>query len=137
MLQNPFLVPSLCKLNHISCCFIQISTKSPAKLLFPFRESTCFFWIHPGVLGRSVNFSIIKISIKMARVSRLSVSCDYDYNQICKWLYVNTLKNLISVFIVPTVTSLNPSPFTYKWHTISILWKNCPCLFSMNLLGRL
>ena len=28
MLGNPFLVPSLCKLNHISVCFIQISTKS-------------------------------------------------------------------------------------------------------------
>ena len=40
MLVNPFLVPSLCKLNHISLYFIQISTKSPAKLLILFREST-------------------------------------------------------------------------------------------------
>ena len=40
MLGNPFLVLSVCKVNHISLYFIQISTKSPAKLLIPFREST-------------------------------------------------------------------------------------------------
>ena len=77
MLDNPFLVPSLCKLNHISLCFIQISTKSPAKLLIPFRESTVFFEVIPGVLGRPVNFNITNISIKTARICRLSVSCDY------------------------------------------------------------
>ena len=60
MLDNPFLVPSLCKLNHISLCFIQISTKSPAKLLIPFRESNVFFEIIPDVLGRSVNFNITR-----------------------------------------------------------------------------
>ena len=43
MFDNPFLVPSLCNLNHISLCFIQISRKSPVKLLIPFRESTDFF----------------------------------------------------------------------------------------------
>ena len=58
MLDNPFLVPSLYKLNHISLCFIQISTKSPAKLLISFRESTVFFKAIPGVLGHSVNFNI-------------------------------------------------------------------------------
>ena len=42
MLDNPFMLPSLWKLNHISLCFIQISTKSPAKLLIPFRESTVY-----------------------------------------------------------------------------------------------
>ena len=56
MFDNPFLVPSRCKLNHISLCFIQISTKSSAKLLIPFRESTVFlFWGHPrcfGLLGK-------------------------------------------------------------------------------------
>ena len=78
MLDNPFLVPSLCKLNHISLCFIQISTKSPAELLTSFRESMVFFEVIPGVLDRSVNFNITKISIKMARVSRLFASCDYD-----------------------------------------------------------
>ena len=59
MLDNLFLVPSLCKLNHIKLCFIQISTKSPAELLIPFLESTVFFKVIPGVLGRSVNFNII------------------------------------------------------------------------------
>ena len=58
MLDNQFLVPSRCKFNHISLCFIQISTKSPAKLLVPFRESTVFFEVIPGVLGRSVNLNM-------------------------------------------------------------------------------
>ena len=51
MLDNLFLVPSRCKLNHISLCFIQISTKSPANLRILFRESTCFFWSHPRCFG--------------------------------------------------------------------------------------
>ena len=81
MLDNPFLVPSLCKLNHISLCFIQISTKSPAKLLISFRESTVFFLSHPRCFGPLGKFQHnIKISIKTARVSTLSVSCDYDKN---------------------------------------------------------
>ena len=77
MLVNPFLVPSLCKLNHISVCFIQISTKSPANSLFPSGKAM-FFWSHPRCFGPLCKFQHnIKISIKMARVSRLSVSCDY------------------------------------------------------------
>ena len=79
MLDNPFLVPSLCKLNHISLCFIQISTKSPAKLLIPFRESTVF-WSHPRCFGPLSKFQHnIKISVKTACVFRLSVSCDYAF----------------------------------------------------------
>ena len=79
MLDNPFLVPSLCKLNHISLCFIQISTNLPANCLFPFRESNVFFWSHPRCFGLLGKFQHnIKISSKTARVSRLSVSCDYD-----------------------------------------------------------
>ena len=71
MLDNPFLVPSLCKLNHISVCFIQISTKSPANSLFP----SMFFWSHPWCFGPLGKFQHnIKISIKTARVSRLSFS---------------------------------------------------------------
>ena len=62
-------------------CFIQISTKSPAKLLVPFRESTVFFEAIPSVLDHSVNFNI-KISIKTAHVSRLSISCDYVAFQV-------------------------------------------------------
>ena len=54
MLDNPFLVPSLYKLNHISVCIIQISTKSAYSLL----ESIVFSEVIPGVLGRSVNFNI-------------------------------------------------------------------------------
>ena len=58
MLGNPFLVPSLCKLNHISVCFIQISTKSLANSLFPSGKAMVFFEVIPGVSGRSVNFNI-------------------------------------------------------------------------------
>ena len=80
MLDNPFLIPSLCKLNHISFCFTQISTKSYAKLLMPSRESNVFFLSHPRYFGPIGKFQHnIKISIKTARVSRLSVSCDYGY----------------------------------------------------------
>ena len=86
MLDYPFLVPPLCKLNHISLCFIQISTKSPAELLTSFRESMVFFEVIPGVLDRSVNFNITKISIKMARVSRLSGSCDYALTEFPQFL---------------------------------------------------
>ena len=69
MLDNPFLVPSLCKLNHISVCFIQISTKSAYSLL----ESNVFFWSHPRCFGPLGKFQHnIKISIKTARVSKLS-----------------------------------------------------------------
>ena len=60
MLGIPFPDPSLYKLNHINVCFIQISTKITYKQLIPFRESHVFFEVIPGVLGRSVNFSIIK-----------------------------------------------------------------------------
>ena len=66
MLGNLFLVTSLCKLNYISVCFIQISTKSPANSLFP----SMFFSSHLrcfGPLGKSQRN--IKISIKTARVS--------------------------------------------------------------------
>ena len=81
MVDNSFLVWSLCKLNHISVCFIQISAKSPANSLFPLGKAMFFFKVIPGVLGRSVNFNITKISIKTAHVSRLSVYCDYGETQ--------------------------------------------------------
>ena len=83
MLDNPFMLPSLWKLNHISLCFIQISTKSPAKLLIPFRESNVlFFEIIPSVLGCSVNFNITQRFLLRRPVSRLSFSCDYVKTEI-------------------------------------------------------
>ena len=81
MLDNPFLVPSLCKLNYISLCFIQISTKSAYSL----QGKQCFFWSHPRCFGPLGKFQHnIKISIKTTRVSRLSVSCDYVF---MKYIY--------------------------------------------------
>ena len=72
MLENPFPVPSLCKLYHISVCFIQISTKITCKQVIPLRESH-IFWRTPqsfGLLGKFQHN--INISIKMALVPRLS-----------------------------------------------------------------
>ena len=57
-LKNPFPVTSRCKLNHISVCFIHISTKITCKQLISFRESHVFFEVILGVLGHSVNFNI-------------------------------------------------------------------------------
>ena len=72
MLDNPFPVPSLCKLNHISVCFIQISTKITCKQLIPFRESHVFL-SNPWCFGPLGKFRHnIEISTKTARVSRLS-----------------------------------------------------------------
>ena len=89
MLDNPFLVPSLCKLNHISLCFIQISTKSAYSL----QGKQCFFWSHPRCFGPLGKFQHnIKVSIKTARVSRLSVSCDYAY---MKFRFFETLAVII------------------------------------------
>ena len=79
MLDNPFLVPSLCKLNHISLCFIQISTKSPANCLFPSRKAMIF--LKSFLVFWAAGKHNIKISYKTARVSRLSVSYENDYNQ--------------------------------------------------------
>ena len=80
MLDNPFPVPSLCKLNYISVCFIQITRKSPANSLFPSGKAI-FFWSHPQCFGPLGKFQHnIKISINTACVSRLSISCDYDEN---------------------------------------------------------
>ena len=51
VLDNPFPVQSLCKLNHISICFIQISTKITCKQLISFRENHVFFWSDPWCFG--------------------------------------------------------------------------------------
>ena len=42
MLYNSIPAPSLCKLNHISVCFIQIITKITCKQVIHFRESHDF-----------------------------------------------------------------------------------------------
>ena len=79
-LDNPFPVSSLCKLNHISICFIQISTKITCKRLIPFKEEPCFFEMIPGVLGHSVNFNINRFLLRRPVFpDYLSVSCDYAH----------------------------------------------------------
>ena len=70
MLDNEFPVLSLCKLNHISVCFIQISTKIACKQP---KGKPCCFWSDPRCFGPLGKFQHnIEISVKTARVSRLS-----------------------------------------------------------------
>ena len=57
MLDNPFLFPSLCKLNHVSVCFIQISTK-PLATVYSLQVKQYFFEVIPGVWGCLLNFNI-------------------------------------------------------------------------------
>ena len=72
ILENPFPFPSPCKLNHNSVCFIHISPKITCKQLIPFRESYVF-WSDLWCFGLLGTFQLnIEISIKTARVSRLS-----------------------------------------------------------------
>ena len=72
MLGNPFPVPSLCKLNHISVFFIQISTNITTNSLF-LSWKAMFFWGDPQCFGLLGKFQHnIEISIKVACVSRLS-----------------------------------------------------------------
>ena len=85
MLDNPFLVLSLCKLKHISVCFIQINTKSPVNSLFPSGKAIFFFKPSPVFFGALGKFQHnIKISIKTARVSRLSISYGYATTTLIK-----------------------------------------------------
>ena len=81
MLYNPFLVPSLCKLNHISPCFIQISTKITCKQLIHFRKSHVFFELIPGVLGWSLNFNITyRFLLRRAVFPDYPFPCDYAHH---------------------------------------------------------
>ena len=78
VLDNPYTVPSLCKLNHISDCFIQISTKISYKQVIPFRERF-FFWSDPRCFGPLGKFHQ-NIEILLRRPvfpDYRSVSCDY------------------------------------------------------------
>ena len=75
ILDNPFLVPSLCKLNQISLCFIQISTK----FAYSLQGKQCFFLSHLRCLGPLGKFQH-NIYIKTARVSRLSFSYDNGFS---------------------------------------------------------
>ena len=82
MLDNPFLDPSFCKLNHNSVFFIQTSTKSPANSLFPLGKAI-FFWSYPRCFGPLGKFQHnIKISIFRRPVfpDYLFVSCDCASN---------------------------------------------------------
>ena len=101
MLENPFLVPSLSKSNHISICFIQICTKSLTNSLFPSGKAT-FFWSHPQCFEPLRKFQHnIKNSIETARVSRLSVSMTMILpSTIIKVLHIFKLNENLSLTVV-------------------------------------
>ena len=81
MLDNPFLVLSLCKLNQIRLSS-RLAQNHQQNCLFPSGKALFFFWSHPRCFGPLGKFQHnIKISIKMARVFRLTVSCDYGKRQ--------------------------------------------------------
>ena len=69
----PFPVPSLCKLNHISVCFIQFFIQNHLQTAYSLQGKQCFIWSHPRCFGPLGKFWYnIKISFKTARVSRIS-----------------------------------------------------------------
>ena len=77
VLDNPYTVPSLCKLNDISDCFIQISTRITCKQLIPF-----FFEVIHGVLGHLVNFNMIyRFLLRWPVLPDYPFPCDYA---LCK-----------------------------------------------------
>ena len=80
MLENPFPVPFLCKLNYTSVCFIHISTKITCKKLITFRRSHVVFEVIPRCFELLVNFNITQRFLLRRHVfpDYLSVSCDHD-----------------------------------------------------------
>ena len=106
MLDNLFPAPSLCKLNHISVCFIQIK-------------------VIPGVLGCSVNFNI-EVSMKMPRVSRLSFHFLWllkstKCNQEKKTCKKTQLVTAISDKIVEIQKLANEVFWNFLWLHLSLL----------------
>ena len=62
----------------------RLARRSPANSLFPSGKAM-FFWSHPRCFGPLGKFQHnIKISIKTARVSRLSFSCDNVMNKLLR-----------------------------------------------------
>ena len=91
MLDNQFLVPSLCKLNHINVCFVQISKKITCKQLIPLSESHVFFDVILGVLGCLINFNpTYRFLLRQPVIpDSLSVFCDYGGINYLGSLYSN------------------------------------------------
>ena len=83
MFENPFPIPSLCKLNHISVCFTQISTKIICKQV---SGKAMFFWSYRwcfGPLGKfQHNIDIyIKTRLSLFLVTMLKQASSIDQTQ--------------------------------------------------------
>ena len=80
LLENPFPVPSLCKLNHISVFIHPDWHENHLQIARSLQRKPCFFKVIPGVLDRSVNFNITERFLLWWPLfpNYLSVSCDYD-----------------------------------------------------------
>ena len=69
--------------------------KITSKTAYYLQGKHCFFWGHPRCFGPLGKFQHnIKISIKTDRVSRLSVSCDYDLNNQIISIKVGTVNDV-------------------------------------------
>ena len=79
ILENQFQLPYLCKLNHISVCFIPYQHENHLQIADSVQRKSCFLKVIPSVLGRSVNFNIILRFLLRLPVfpDQFSVSCDY------------------------------------------------------------
>ena len=78
MLHSLFLVPSLCGIEPYQPSLHSDQHKITCKTDYSLQGKHCFFWSYPRCFGLLGKFQHnIKISVKMAHISRLSVSCDY------------------------------------------------------------
>ena len=144
MLENPFPVPSLCKLNHIKVCFIQISKKITCKYLISFRESHVFLKVIPGFFGPLGKFQHNRFLLKRPVLPNyLSVSCNYGgifHNGISYHIYQHlTYPMVISNVKLLTLDWILRVPLTLSdyWVQMNTVRRNDfqkECRFQLNSL---
>ena len=111
MLGNPFPVRSLCKLNHISVCFIHISTKITCKQIFFLQLKPSFFWRDSQCFWPIGKFQHnIKISINTTRVSVFAI---FPFLVTMTWL-----SNVSTSWL----------RFYFTGYLITYWWKRTPCV---------
>ena len=84
MLDNSFPVPSLCKLNHTTVCFIQISTKITCKQLYSLQGKH-----HHNIIATSQRFLLRRPVFPDYHF----VSCDYGWNKLIFCMAIQNNKN--------------------------------------------
>ena len=142
MLEIPFRVPSLCKLNPIKVCFIQISRKITCKYLISFRESHVFLKVIPGFFGPLGKFQHNRFLLKRPVLPNyLSVSCNYGgifHNGISYHIYQHlTYPMVISNVKLLTLDWILKVPLTLSdyWVQMNTVTRNDfqkQCRFQLN-----